>query len=134
MPSAIAFVFGVLLFLSSAAALALEAHSGVAIWRLPIFVLALLHTAAGFLAMGGGLADAQHRKGAVAACATVSGGVSAIAACVAFLLAARYRIAFSWSEAIMVVIATLLAGIASVALMIGRTRGVSAKTDRSSSS
>ena len=119
----LAFVFGVLLFLMSAAVLALEPVSASPrIWRLALLLLAGLHAAAGFLAIGGAVAGAQARWGAVARAAAAATSATVVATIAAFYLAAKARLGLSPSAATGIVIATLAAGSISAALVIFQAR------------
>jgi hypothetical protein len=119
----LAFVFGVLLFLMSAAALALEPVSeSPGIWRLALLLLAGLHAAAGFLAIGGALAYAQARWGAVATAVAAATGATVVATFVAFRLAAQVKLGLSQSAATSIVVATLAAGCISAALVMVHAR------------
>jgi hypothetical protein len=117
--SILAFVFGVLLFLMSAAALALEPMAEPAgIWRLALLLLAALHAASGFVAIGGATACAEGRWSIAAGCATAGAATTIVATVAAFQLAARYQFVFSRGAAIFIVIVTLAAGTVSVVLVI----------------
>jgi hypothetical protein len=119
----LAFVFGVLLFLMSAAALALEPVSeSPNIWRLALLLLASLHALAGFVAIGGVPAYAEARWGSVAVAAAAAVGATAVATIVAFRLAAQVRLGLSQGAATSIVFATLAAGCISAALVMMLTR------------
>lgn len=113
----LAFVFGVLLFLMSAAALALEpAAHAPGVWRLAWLALAGLHALAGFFALGGALAWAQARWSHVMASAAGSACATIVAAGVAAHLAARVHLQLSPHAATVIVFATLVAGAMGVVL------------------
>jgi hypothetical protein len=117
----LAFVFGVLLFLMSAAALALEPVSASPnLWRLALLLLASLHAAAGFL--GGAPAYAEARWSSVAIAAAAAVGATAVATIVAFRLAAQVRLGLSQGAATSIVFATLAAGCISAALVMTLAR------------
>jgi hypothetical protein len=119
----LAFVFGVLLFLMSAAALALEPVSqSPNIWRLALLLLASLHAAAGFVAIGGAPAYGEARWGSVAIAAAAAVGATAVATIVAFRLAAQVRLGLSQNAATSIVFATLAAGCVSAALVMMHAR------------
>jgi hypothetical protein len=119
----LAFVFGVLLFLMSAATLALESASeSPRIWRLALLLLAGLHAAAGFLAIGGAVACAQARWGAVARAAAAGVSATVVATIAAFYLATKVRLGLSPSAATGIVITTLAAGSISAALVMFQAR------------
>ena len=81
----------------SAAALALEPVSDhLGIWRRALLLLAGLHAAAGFLAIGGALAYAQVAK--AVATAVAAAGATVVATFVAFRLAA-HKLGLSQSAA-----------------------------------
>lgn len=119
----LAFVFGLLLFLMSAATLALEPVSELpSIWRLALLLLAGLHATAGFLAIGGALAYAQARWGDVARAAAAGIGATVVATLAAFYLATKVRLGLSPSTAISIVIVSLAAGTLSTGLVMFQAR------------
>ena len=115
----LAFVFGVLLFLMSAATLVLESVSvSPRIWRLALMLLAGLHAASGFVAIGGADAYAQARWSAAARAAAAVTSATVVATFAAFYLASKVRLGLSPSAAISIVIATLAAGTIGAALVM----------------
>lgn len=118
----IASAFGVLLFLASAAALALEPPlQGIGVWHLSLVVLAALNAASGFMVLGGAAALAERQESVVAGCAA-AGLVSAVLATVAAMhLAAILELELTQRAARQVVMLALASGV--IALIIAAKLG-----------
>jgi hypothetical protein len=114
--------FGVLLFLASAAALALEPPpQGAGIWHLSLVVLAALNAASGFVVLGGMAALDEGQWSVVAGCAA-AGLASAVFATVAAMhLAAILELELTRRAARQVVVLALASGI--IALLIAARLG-----------
>jgi hypothetical protein len=119
----LAFIFGVLLLLMSAAALALEAVSNAAgIGHLALLLLAALHAAAGFFAIGGARAYAVGCWREVAMALAAGMSATAGATVVAFYLATQVKLGLSPDAAISIVMVALTAGSISTAMVVLQAR------------
>jgi hypothetical protein len=118
----IASAFGILLFLASAAALALEPPTqGAGVWHLSLVVLAALNAASGFMVLGGVAACDEELWSVVTGCAA-AGVASAILATIAAMhLAAILELELAPRAARQVVMLALASGI--IALIIAAKLG-----------
>jgi len=118
----IASIFGVLLFLASAAALALEPPSqGAGAWHLSLVLLAALNATSGFMVLGG--ADALEKEvwSVVVGCSAVGLVAAALATIAAMHLAAILELELDPRAARQVVMLALASGL--IALMIAARFG-----------
>jgi hypothetical protein len=118
----IATAFGVLLFLASAAALALEPPpQGLGVWHVSLIVLAALNAASGFMVLGGAAALDDGQWSVVAGCAAAGLASAVLATVAAMHLAAILELEVAPRAARQMVMLTLAAGI--IALMIAARLG-----------
>ena len=118
----IASAFGVLLFLASAAALALEPPpQGAGIWHLSLVVLAAFNAASGFTVLGGAAALDEGQGSVVAGCAAAGLASAVLATVAAMHLAAILELELTPRAARQVVMLALASGV--IALMIAARLG-----------
>ena len=118
----IASAFGVLVFLASAAALALEpSPQGFGVWHASLVVLAALNAASGFMVLGGAAALDQGQSSVVAACAAAGLASAVLATVAAMHLAAILELELAPRAARQIVMLALASGI--IALIIAAKLG-----------
>ncbi len=118
----IASAFGVLVFLASAAALALEpSPQGLGVWHASLVALAALNAASGFMVLGGAAALDQGQSSVVAACAAAGLASAVLATVAAMHLAAILELELAPRAARQIVMLALASGI--IALIIAAKLG-----------
>lgn len=118
----IASAFGVLVFLASAAALALEPPpQGLGMWHASLVVLAALNAASGFMVLGGAAALGEGQWSVVAGCAAAGVASAVLATVAAMHLAAILELELTPRAARQVAMLALASGI--IALMIAARLG-----------
>jgi len=118
----IASAFGVLVFLASAAALALEPPTqGLGVWHASLVVLAALNAASGFMVLGGAAALDEGQWPVVAGCAAAGLASAVLATVAAMHLAAILELELTPIAARQVVMLALASGI--IALIIAARLG-----------
>ena len=118
----IASAFGVLVFLASAAALALEpSPQGLGVWHASLVALAALNAASGFMVLGGATALDQGQSSVVAACAAAGLASAVLATVAAMHLAAILELELAPRAARQIVMLALASGI--IALIIAAKLG-----------
>ncbi|MET0192580.1 MAG: hypothetical protein ABW200_04315 [Hyphomicrobiaceae bacterium] len=118
----IASAFGVLVFLASAAALALEPPpQALGVWHASLVVLAGLNAASGFTVLGGGAALGEGQWSVVGGCAAAGLASAVLATVAAMHLAAILELDLKPRAARQVVMLALASGI--IALTIAAKLG-----------
>ena len=118
----IASAFGVLVFLASAAALALEpSPQGLGVWHAVAVVLAALNAASGFMVLGGQPLSIKDNRPSFAACAAAGLASAVLATVAAMHLAAILELELAPRAARQIVMLALASGI--IALIIAAKLG-----------
>lgn len=116
--TALALVSGALLLLTNAAVVALQLESTSWLWWTASALMVVCHAAMGFVAIGGGEAMLEERRGAVAICAMLTLVTTTIAAAGALWAALTFPVALGWGPAVGLVAVCLAAG-SGLTVMIG---------------